>query len=130
MNDIGAWVVSRSEEGPSSGNRAEAIASAAGELGLEPGDTFWVGQVASIDAEYVLPGIEFAAIRVAQDLTYEQVGDVSDGWLDRVSSHEKFQLRLLLQAAWGTWLKDHPHHQPKFFAVEGATNETVPEETP
>ncbi len=52
-----------------------------------------------------------------QDQAYDEAGDYSIGWLDRVTKADEEELNNAIEICFFAWLKAHPEYQPKFFTI-------------
>lgn len=111
---MGEWVIDKENEeiwlnSDIYRSRKEAIEAGRKELG----DGFYIGKavrfVPRIDAEYIIERLQMEA--------YDEVGEVSDGWLDfRYGNAEVEDLQKRLQAAFDEWLES-VKQKPGFYAV-------------
>lgn len=127
------WLASTDEEWWSSheeyGSREEAIAGGPEALGLDPGDSYWVGikgipRPAEIDAGDV---IEQMALDMSD--SEEGGGDAGEDWLAHVTKEEKDQLEESLNVVWRKWLKDN-ELLPEWFVIHNVTKHEVPVPAP
>jgi hypothetical protein len=105
-------------------SREEAIAFAADELGVEPGGLFWVGR----SVPYVVEVRKHTADRLVEQLAedaYDEVGDVAEDWLRRVTDGQLTDLASRLDSVVEAWLEDYGH-EPGFWRVEDVTEHRAP----
>lgn len=116
------WYLSADEEifdvGPFS-SREEAVRAAPEELGLEPGEAFWVG--VAVPAASCLSAD--SVISMLDDHAAEEGPDGHDGY--DVSPTARAELDVLLAA----WAEKHGV-QPLWYDVDQVSRHEVPEERP
>jgi hypothetical protein len=84
-NDKAIWCYSTDEEyfhdhTNAEVTRDEAIAEAIDELGLEDGDSFYLGKQRTIDAAEYLDAERI--LEEVSDRIYDEAGEISEGWPD------------------------------------------------
>jgi hypothetical protein len=130
MAEAEVWLTSTSEEswsaGEEYGSKGEAIAGAAQEHELQPGDTFYVAQRVDYDPRKA-GGFAERLIEQARDAAFDECGDEpTEDWLTDVTDVEEQELEDAIGEAFVKWMKDHGH-SPSFFVLGKITKHAVPE---
>ena len=123
------WVIARDEEYDTRfaalffATKEAAIAAAPGELGLQPGDAFWVGRAkrwrcSDVDAYRVLEH--------EQEKAGDDCGDFAEDYLEGVTKEQRAELQAELTAVFAAWLKRHSLDDPGFFSVTDEETHTAP----
>lgn len=130
----GMWIVSTDPEcwypQYEWGSKELAIQFAAGELGLQPGETFYVGQVEMIPIE----GHKFfdgaVLIDMARENIDERVGeDAAQEFLEKATPDMEQDLEVRFKDVFLKWMADH-NLTPRFFNVNAQDDPCVIPEDP
>lgn len=110
------WIAFVSEGGPDCEfeTKEAAIVEAPKYLELMSGESFFVARKGPPTA--ITPNAEV----VLEDIcgrAYDEDGEATDGWLERVEPREIGALQLLLDEAWRKWLEAYPHHKPAWYTI-------------
>lgn len=122
----GVWLASKSEEdfsgcGDEYATKEEAIALGGGELCLDPGESFYVGQVVACTAVFDADDV---VEQIGQRL-FDQCGEASDCYQPTISAEADAEFDVFLDA----WLrKNGLHPEDSCFAVENVESVEAPAE--
>ena len=124
----GKWLVSADEErwsyAEEFNSREEAIAGAADVLGMDAGDTFYVGRIRT--PVYEKPDAEDIIERV-RDQMYDSEEAMEDcSWLEDVDHKQEAELQAAINQVWDAWIKKHGF-EPDWFMMCDVTTEHLPE---
>lgn len=123
---MGFWISLNEEtfsEGPYD-TREEAIAAGPDCFGsLTPGCVFFSGEEVAFDLGRTCPVAE-SVIEEAQELAYDECGEVAQDWLDDVTPEQVEDLRESLRTAWLSWLQKHKL-EPTWFSVDNIESHEV-----
>jgi hypothetical protein len=124
----GRWCISSNDEHGFHGDyatREEAIADAANDLGLAPGDAFYLGQ-ASIPTPAAASPCAENIIDNAICEAGDNYGEAAEDWLAIVGKEETADLQRRLNAAWEEWLRAHGL-EAHFWTIDDVETAVVPE---
>jgi hypothetical protein len=100
----------------------DAKVCAPSDLDIVAGQEFWVGtstnHVPQIDVDVVLEGL--------REKAYEEVGDITDGWLEDVTPQQEKELSDALNSTLQVWLQ-RVNKAPAFGVIENTQRFVVPE---
>ena len=123
------WLVSSDEErwtlGEEFASQAEAVAGAAEELELGPGDRFWAGRKAEVEVRELVRGLGDDALQCLSEQSYEAAGEASEDW-PSPSKEEEADLQAVLAEAVASWVSRHCL-TPSFFRLVDVDEHRVPE---
>ena len=102
----------------------DALALAIEECDPEPGQTIWVGRIVEPNMKYLLPGAEHIVEGMC-DRAYDEYGEHSESWMDRLTKAQIDDLDDMLHFAITDWMKRH-RLEPKFYGIEDAQAHVIP----
>lgn len=101
--------------------REEAIAAGPVEFDLKPGEKYWTGESnATVDT---FGPVADRVIEDAQERAFDDVGDLSETYLDSVTPADINELDAELERAWEAWLDKH-NLRPKWYTVDEVQEHT------
>lgn len=121
----GKWGICAGDDGLFSGDfdtKEKAIAAAAAEYDLGPGDRFQVGRYVQYDPPQIW------ACDVLDNVTCNSedlVGEAAEDWLSNVPKEDEEKLTERLTKVFHDWLKEFGH-EPEFLMVQDTEECTVP----